>query len=113
MEKGCRRAGPAPVRPTRFVGTAGKGLFSRATVTKISVHVRSEPLFAARQQQRAKAARAQKGKAMDKASVLSGVERAVHVSTCLEDREHLLGYRDLAAIARTGQAVAGLTAALF
>src|SRR4051794_28027763 len=60
----------------------------------------SEPLLAAGQQQRAEAARPQNDKAMDEASALTGIEPAVHVPAGLEGGKHLLGDRDLAAIAR-------------
>jgi hypothetical protein len=36
MEKGCRRAGPAPVRPTRFAVQQAKGPLPRITVTAIN-----------------------------------------------------------------------------
>src|SRR3954470_209410 len=106
MEKGCRRAGPDPVRPTRFVDTADRRALRTASSYKNQRAHPSEPLLAAKQQLGIEAARPQRGTAMDEAaSVLSGIETAVHVPAGLEHRDRLRGHHDLGAIAGVSSGV--------
>ena len=114
MEKGCRRAGPAPVRPTRFVTPRTEGpLPTGRAVTKISVRTRQNRSLLPDSSRGLRPRGLRRDKAMDEeASVLSGIEPMLHVSARLEGGDHLLGHRDLAAVARisSGACVARLTA---
>src|SRR3954468_5717743 len=101
MEKGCQRAGPASVRPTRSVTPRTEGLFPQRAVTKISVRTRQNGSLLPDSSRGLRPHGLRRNKAVDEeASVLGGIEPAVHVPARLEGRDHLFGDRDFGAIAR-------------
>src|SRR5215210_4522354 len=101
MEKGCRRAGTAPVKPTRVVTLRTDEPLPRAEVTKISVRTRQNGSLLPDSSRGLRPHGLRRNKAVDEeASVLGGIEPAVHVPARLEGRDHLFGDRDFGAIAR-------------
>src|SRR4051794_11983837 len=95
MEKGCRRAGPAPVRPTRVVTQRIEGLFPQRTVTKISVWACHNRPLLPDSNRGIRPCGLRRNKAADKeVSILGGIEPAVHVPARFESGEYLLTHRD-------------------
>src|SRR5215218_8096366 len=101
MEKGCRRAGPDPVRPTRIVTPWPEGFFPQRAVTKISVWASHNRPLLPDSSKGLRSRDLRRNQAADKkASVLDEIEPMMHVPAGLEGRDYLRGHRDLGAIAR-------------
>src|SRR3954465_6402999 len=100
MEKGCRRAGPVRVRPMRFVVQLAEGSFLQVAVTKTSVRARQNRSLLPEGSRRVRQCSTRKGRVAGEESLsLARVEPTVHVPARLERRDHLLGHRDLLAVA--------------
>src|SRR4051812_21285848 len=88
MEKGCRKAGPDRIRLTRIVDAAGRRISLTNSSYKNSAYARQNGSLLPDNSREDKAARPQNDKAIDKASVLGGIEPAVHVPARLEGGKH-------------------------